>query len=102
MNALICIAILNVLNLFRWRGRDSLRQWLELTQDLLRQMEARQYGLIGPNDPRVQVFQHLLQRGRLHPGAIRSLLTWIRRLDQEDASRRRLGYGTAFRFALSA
>jgi hypothetical protein len=97
------IIILNMLLLQRWRGQSGLRIWLEETQRILRGLEARQYQAHGEHDhPLRSMFGELLRSGRLQPQALRSLLTWIRKLEQADAERLRLGYGAALRLGIAA
>lgn len=104
MNALCCILIIHFLILHRWRGSNSLRHWFEENQRVLRCLEARQYyALEGSDaDPLHGVYRQLMRTGLLQPQAIRSLLAWIRKLDQADAERLRVGYGSALRLGLAA
>jgi hypothetical protein len=103
MNAILGIIILNMLLLQRWRGQNGLRIWFEQTQEILRGLNARQYQDQGMHaQPLLSVFDEHLRSGRLQPQALRSLLTWIRKLEQADAERLRLGYSAALRLGMAA
>ncbi|WP_141732044.1 hypothetical protein [Oligoflexus tunisiensis] len=102
MNALLALLILHFLILQRWRGRQGLGLWLQTSQEVLRNLEARQYIWDDADQPLRAVFHTFMRRGRLEPQAIRSLLTQIRTLERADAERRRVGYGAAVRLGLAA
>jgi hypothetical protein len=103
MNALLGLIIINILMLNRWRGQRGLGLWFEETQRILRCLEARQYPWVGARDnPLLDVFHEQMRSGRLQPQTLRLLLTWIRKLEQADAERLRLGYSAALRLGLAA
>ena|GEM_PF-6853974 len=86
-----------------------LKLWFQQCQTILQAVEARNYNFesIASSasffDPDLlTLFVHQVQKGQLQPSAIRSLLMWIRRLEQEDSERRRLGMTAVFRLALAS
>ncbi len=86
-----------------------LKLWFQNCQTILQAVESRNYNLelfISSAtffDPDLlSLFQRQIQKAQLRPSAIRSLLTWMRRLEQEDRVRRRLAMSAVLRLVLGS
>lgn len=109
MNGILSNIIISLLILHQWQGRNILDRWSRDLQFVLKSLESRIYdfGSRVESSPQkdgeiVGAMARILQTGRLHPEAIRSLLTSIRHLQKEDQERRRLGMSVVIRLNLGA
>ena len=109
MNGIFANILISLCILHHWRGRDHLRLWLAEMTNILEALDARAYDLsllVPRAEPSqlllIRALQHILAKGHLHPEHVRSLLAHIRRLQQEDQERQRLGLSVVIRLSLGS
>ncbi len=109
MNGILGNIVISLLILHRWQGRNILDSWSRDLHFVLKSLEARHYDFRSPAEALAQkdraillAMDRILQAGKLHPEAIRCLLTSIRQLLKEDQERRRLGMSVVLRLNLGA